>query len=71
MQHGTFGEGEKTLLGNIYRSEGDREKAIYHFEQALRIENGRNLQGSTFGIYYSLARVFYGGDEFDKAHTHV
>jgi len=59
------------LLGNIYRSKGEREKAISHFEVALGIASSFNWHGQLFWIHHSLAQLFLGEDRFDDAHTHI
>ena len=59
------------LLGNIYHSKGEREKAISHFEVALGIASSFNWHGQLLWIHYSLAELFLDEDRFDDAHTHV
>ena len=59
------------LLGNIYHSKGEMEKAINYLETALRIASSLNLHGQLFWIHYSMAQVFFDKNGFDEAHTHV
>ena len=59
------------FLGNIYRAKGERENAIYHFEEALRIVSPINLRVLLFWIHFSLAWLFRDRGEFDNAHTHI
>jgi len=59
------------VLGNIYRSKGKREKAIYHFEAALGIASSFNWHESLFWVHHDLAQVFSDEDGFDDAHAHI
>ena len=59
------------LLGNIYRSEGERERAIYHFQVALEIASPFEWHAQLFWIHYFLAVIFLDEREFDDAHTHI
>ena len=45
------------LLGMIYGSKGEREKAIYHLEAALGIASSFNWHTELFWVHYSLARL--------------
>jgi len=59
------------LLGNIYRSKGERKKAAHHLELALGIAIPFNWLNLLFWIRYSM--TFLSSDEgrFDDAHVHV
>jgi tetratricopeptide (TPR) repeat protein len=59
------------ILGDIYRSRGQTEKAIHHFEVALGIASPSNLQLELLWTHFSLARVFLVKRQFDDAHTHI
>ena len=59
------------VLGNIYQSKGNTEKAIHHYEVALEIASSLNLDNELFWVHYSLAQLFFGEDRFDDAHTHI
>ena len=59
------------LLGIIYRSKGETEKAIHHFEVALGIASSFNWHDYLFRIHYGLARLFFGKGRFDDAHDHI
>ena len=59
------------ILGDIYRSKGEREKAIQRFEMALGIASAFNWHDELFCIHYSLTKLFLGGNEFNDAQTHV
>ena len=59
------------LLGNIYHSKGDKERAIHHFETALRITSPFSWHDQLFWIHYSLAELFSDEDEFDTTQAHI
>ena len=59
------------LLGNIYRSEGDGEKAIHHLEAALAIASLFEWRAQLFWIHHSLGILFLDQCEFDSAHLHA
>jgi len=59
------------VLGNIYQSKGETEKAIHHFELALRIASPFNWHNNLFWIHYGLAKLFLSEGGFDDAHAHV
>jgi len=59
------------LLGKIYHSKGEREKAISHFEVALGIASSFNWHDHLFWIHCSLAELFLDEDRFNDAHAHV
>jgi len=59
------------ILGNIYHSKGEQEKAIYHFEAALEIASSFNWHNELCWVRYSLARLSFGQGKFDAAHAHV
>jgi len=59
------------VLGNIYRSKGDIEKAVHHFEVAIGIATPLNWHDVLFWIHYELAVLFRSGGRFDDAHAHI
>jgi len=59
------------VLGYIYQSKGETEKAIHHFEVALRIVTSFDWHGEQFLVRYSLAGLFYDERRFDDAQAHV
>jgi len=59
------------VLGNIYRSRGDREKAINHYETALGIASSFNWHDQLFWGHYSLARLFADEGRSDDALAHT
>ena len=59
------------VLGKIYRSKGEREKAINHFEAALGLASSFGWHDLLFWIHYSLAMLFFDEDGFSDAHAHV
>ena len=58
-------------LGNICRSRGETEKAVNHFETAIRIASPSNWHYALFWNHYSFAELFSDENRFDEAHTHV
>ena len=58
-------------LGAIYHSRGETEKAIHHFEKALKIASSSNWFDELFWTRYSLAILFSNQDKLKDAHAHV
>ena len=58
-------------LGKIYRSKGEKDKAIYHFKEALEIATRSELQAQLFWTYYDLALLFLDEHDLSDAHTHI
>ena len=58
-------------LGQIYKSRGEREKAIHHFETAIGIASPFNWHDTLFWNHFCLAELFQGEGKFDKANTHI
>ena len=59
------------LLGDVYCSKGEREKAVFHFTAALTIASPFGWQDELFWIHYGLAGLFLKECEFDKTHIHL
>ena len=59
------------VLGDIYDSKDDTEKAIHHFEKAIEIASSLNLDDQLFWVHYSLAELFFKQGKFDDAHAHI
>ena len=59
------------LLGIIFTSKGETEKAVNHFVTALCIASLWKWSHQQFWIHFSLARLFRDKDEFYHAHVHV
>jgi len=59
------------VLGKIYTSKGNTEKAIHHFEVALGIVSSLGEASRAFWIHFHLAKLFSREGRFDDAHTHV
>jgi len=59
------------VLGKLYHSQGKTEKAIEHFDAALKIASAFEWDYQLFWNHYSLAEVYLDEDEFDDAHVHV
>ena len=58
-------------LGRIYNSKGEREKAIQHYETALGIASSFNWDDQLFWIHFSMAELFFLGDDLEGARTHI
>ena len=58
-------------LGNIYYSKGEKEKAIYHLEVALRITSHFKWRDQLFWTHFDLALLFFGEERFEDAHAHI
>ena len=59
------------LLGEIYRSKGDRERAVNHFEVALEMASSFNWLQQLFWVHCNLGRLFLDEGRFDDAQVHV
>jgi tetratricopeptide (TPR) repeat protein len=59
------------VLGRIYRSKGEKEKALHHFETSLRIASPFDWHRMLYWIHYSLAQLFGDGGELDDESTHI
>ena len=59
------------ILGDIYQSKGDTEKAIHYFEIVLGIASPINWHGQLFWVHYSLALLSLDESRFSDAQAHV
>ena len=59
------------LLGDIYRSKGDRGKAIHHYEVILGLASSSDFLAALFFVHNSLAKLFADEGRFDEAHAHI
>jgi tetratricopeptide (TPR) repeat protein len=59
------------VLGGVYYSKGEAEKAINHFETALGIASSSNWHTEQFFAHCSLAQLLGDQGRFDEAHAHV
>jgi len=59
------------ILGDTYKSKGETERAIHHYEVALGIASPFDWHLEPFWIHYRLAWLFYNEDRFDEAQTHA
>ena len=59
------------LLGNIYRSRDDTEKAIRHYETALTIASSSNWLNHLFWVHFDLAKLFIDQARFEDAQAHI
>jgi len=59
------------VLGDIYHSKGETEKAVHHLEVALGIASSFDWPSELFWTRHSLAKLFSEQDRFDDAHAHI
>jgi len=60
------------VLGDIYCSKGETERAINYFETVLRVITSPSWHGQLYFNHYSLAWLFFFGEKrFDDAHAHI
>ena len=59
------------VLGNIYRSKGEIEKAVHHLEAALGIASSFDWRTQLFEIHLSLVMLFFDEGRLDSAHVHA
>ena len=58
-------------LGDTHRSKREKEKAIHHFNMALKTASPFNWNEESFWIHHSLVRLFLDEGQFDNAHSHI
>ena len=63
--------GSHRVLGEIYRSKGEIERTIHHFEVALGIASSFNWPDELFWAHFGLAAAFLDEGRFDDAQIHV
>ena len=61
----------RRLLGDICRSEGDREEALHHFEAALAIASPFKWDSELFWTHYAMVELSLDNRDFDDAHKHI
>jgi tetratricopeptide (TPR) repeat protein len=59
------------VLGNIYRSKGEKMKAIHHFETAIGIASRFDWHDVLFWNHFDLAMLFCDEGEFNNANAHA
>ena len=59
------------LLGRIYHSKGEKEKAINHFKESIGIAAPFSWHDHLFWNHYLLAELFLIENQFDDANAHV
>ena len=59
------------VLGKIYQSKGEKDKAIHHFQIALEIATPFNWHDILFWVHHSLALLFLREHKFDDADAHI
>ena len=58
-------------LDDIYRSKGQREKAVHHYEVALGIASSFDWHAHLFWTHFSLAELSLAENKFEDAYSHV
>ena len=61
----------RRVLGQIYRSKGEMEKATHQFEITLGIASALNRAEDLFWVHSDLAEMFTEQDRFSDAQTHL
>ena len=59
------------LLGNIYCSKGEAEKAIHHFEVALQTASSFGWYNQSFLVHYDLAGLLHDRGRFESAQAYL
>ena len=59
------------ILGDIFLSREERERAIHHFEEALNIAPRFSWHNHVIWIHHSLALLFFEEGKFDQADSHI
>jgi len=59
------------VLGIVYRSKSEIEKAIHHFEAALGIASSFNWHDELYGGHYGLAKLLRDEARFYDANSHL
>ena len=59
------------VLGTIYQSKGEIEKAIHHYEAALAIASSFDWHSQLSEIHACLAMLFFCEHRLDSAHVHA
>ena len=63
--------GSHRTLARIHHFKGEREKAIHHYEVALRIASPFGWHSQLFWVHYGLASLLCDEAGFDDAQTHT
>jgi len=61
----------RRVLGHIYRSKGETEKAIHHYKAALEIAYSFDWFDELFWSHLELAELFVVKSRFDDAQAHI
>jgi tetratricopeptide (TPR) repeat protein len=59
------------VLGDIFKSKGEKTKAIHHFETAVRSASPFDWHDVLFWSHHDLAELFCAEGEFGEASTHT
>ena len=63
--------GSHRVLGDIYESKGETEKAIHHFEVVIGIASSCSWHHELFLAHYKLTGLFLREGRFDDTQTHI
>jgi tetratricopeptide (TPR) repeat protein len=63
--------GSHRILGNIYHSKRENEKAIHHLKAALELASRFDWEDELCWIHDALASLFLDQGDFNDAHAHV
>jgi len=61
----------RRVLGRIYQSKGETEKAIHYYEAALETASSFDWFDQLFWVHYDLAELFVAKSRFDDAQAHI
>ena len=59
------------VIGRIYHSMGEKEKAVHYLKKALEIASPFGWHDVLFCVHHDLALLFHDEDEFDDANAHT
>ena len=59
------------ILGEVYQSKGELEKAIHHFNMALGIASSSDWHDELFWVHHALADLSCDESQFDDAYSHL
>lgn len=59
------------ILGDIYNSKGEKEKAIHHYKASLGMASSYNWNHHLFWKHFSLALLYVDEGKLDDASSHI
>ena len=63
--------GSHRILGNVYQSKGETERAINHFETVLKIASSFDWQDELFQAHHALVRLYFNEGRLDAVPAHI